>query len=243
MEPFTKPSRSQWRSVLGIAETVLILAAAIFIIVGSARSGGASGVRPPIRPESPLPKVPLSPEGAMTKGSPSARVALIEYSDFQCPFCGRFVRDTLPTLERRYVDTGKVLLVFRQRPLPIHPFAEKAAEADVCAARQGKGWEMHDLLFQDQAHLDTASLGQRAKQLGLEGSAFDSCLAGDAAGQVKTDAVGADAAHITGTPGFFVGAVGPDGTVVVSKRLNGALPVEQFSKVLDPLVKLAAVGR
>src|SRR5215510_15815847 len=98
----------------------------------------------------PLPTKAISLNGATLQGDPKAKVALIVYSDFQCPFCARFGKDSLPGIQARYVKTGRVLVAFRQFPLNIHAFARKAAEASLCAGKQGRFWEMHDQLFLHQ---------------------------------------------------------------------------------------------
>ena len=113
-------------------------------------SGGTAEPRPP--------KDPLPLEGAAIRGNRSATVAIVEYSDFKCPACGQFATGTLPAIERRYVDTGKVLLAFRQYPMDRRPLAQKAAEAAICAGDQGKFWEMHDQLFAHQGRLEETSL-------------------------------------------------------------------------------------
>lgn len=98
-----------------------------------------------------LPIVAKAPEAgdAPYKGDLNATVKIIEYSDFQCPYCEKFFKETLPQIEQNYVANGKVLLVFKQFPLTFHQYAEKAAEAALCANQQGKFWEMHDKLFQE----------------------------------------------------------------------------------------------
>jgi protein-disulfide isomerase len=112
---------------------------------GPARSGAAAP---------PLPTAPVSVVDAVSKGNALAPIAMIVYSDFQCPFCKRFARETLPTLVARYVDTGKLRIFFRNFPLPIHAQAERAAEASECAARFGQFWEMHDKIFDVTGPLD-----------------------------------------------------------------------------------------
>src|SRR6266849_1457871 len=97
-----------------------------------------------------LPTAPINVTGEPFKGAANAKVALIEFSDFQCPFCGRYDKDTYPQLLKDYVDTGKVKYVWRDYPLDFHRNAEKAAEAARCAGEQGRFWEMHDRLFANQ---------------------------------------------------------------------------------------------
>jgi protein-disulfide isomerase len=130
-----------------------VFAAVLVIIVGTlALWRSLHSTRTPVaareaRPAPPLPTEPVSLDGAALKGSSSANIAIIEYSDFQCPYCAKFVRDTFPLLNRRYIETGKVLFAFRHLPLDnIHSLAHRAAENAECARQQGKFWEMHDAL-------------------------------------------------------------------------------------------------
>src|SRR5437773_10547832 len=110
-------------------------------------------------------------------GRRDAPVTIVEFSDYQCPFCRQFVTTTLPALKSTYVDAGKLRWVFRDFPLDhIHPYARKASEAARCAGEQGKYWEMHDALFQSQ-QLAPEQLPEQASRLGLDGGAFAACLA------------------------------------------------------------------
>jgi protein-disulfide isomerase len=154
----------------------------------------------------PLPSLPLSLGDAAITGNAAAPVAIIEYSDFQCPYCGQFARTTLRTLEARYVRPGQVLLAFRHLPLEnLHPLAFKAAEASECARRQGKFWEMHDRSFESQKQLDEASLLASAEAIGLDMARFRTCLAGQATEQVRKDIATAGELKITG-PRLFSSA-------------------------------------
>jgi protein-disulfide isomerase len=184
-----------------------------------------------------LPREPVSLEGAPARGKRNATIAIIEYSDFQCPYCGKFARETLPAIEKKYVDPGKVLLAFRHRPLVrMHPFAMKASEAAECAHRQGKFWEMHDQLFAKQQELDETSLFDRAHDLGLNETEFKTCFSGQATSRVQQDDAGGTAVSIAGTPAFLIGTLQPDGRVKVTQRLTGALPLNRFEAVLDTLI-------
>ena len=118
------------------------------------------------RPSLPLPVGPVALAGAHLEGSNKARVAIIEFSDFQCPACAQFTRDTLPRLRQRYVKSGKVLLAFHPLPLQgIHPRAFRASVAAECAARQGRFWPMHDGLFKHSADLTDPSISQVASAI------------------------------------------------------------------------------
>lgn len=109
------------------------------------RSGQSSG---------PLPSSPVPLAGAHLKGSPDAKIGIIEYSDFQCPFCGVFARETLPEFTRQYIDSGKVLLAFQHLPITtLHPLAVDAAVAADCAGEQGHFWAMHDSIFSSKQPL------------------------------------------------------------------------------------------
>src|SRR3989304_9730917 len=132
--------------------------------------------------------VELSVDGAPFKGDKNAKVTLIEFSDFQCPFCALYVNQTLPQIENDYIKTGKVKYVFKDFPLSIHQNAPKAAEAALCAGEQGKYWEMHDLLFKNQKALGPDNLSSYAKDLALDTSKFKECLdSGKYAAKIKKD--------------------------------------------------------
>ena len=134
------------------------------------------GVRQPAaRPAEPQ-NVVLSVDGAPSLGNGDAKVTLIEFSDYQCPFCGRHFSQTLPRLMTEYVKTGKVKYVLRDFPLePIHPLAFKAAEAARCAGDQGKYWEMHGRLFSNQQALGPKDLPRHAEAVGLDVTRFQEC--------------------------------------------------------------------
>jgi protein-disulfide isomerase len=185
-----------------------------------------------------LPKEPVSITDEPIKGDGSAKVAVIEFSDYQCPFCGRYSKDTLSQIENDYVETGKVKYVFRDLPLPFHKQAFKAAEAAHCGGEQGKFWEMHDLLFQNQTALGPEQLPAHAKSLGLDGTKFQQCLdSGKFEAGIKKDIADAGTVGISGTPTFLIGVVQPgDGRVKVVKKLVGAKPYAEFKAAFDSLL-------
>jgi len=182
-------------------------------------------------------QVRASVANAPALGRPDAPVTLLEFSDYQCPFCRQFFLATLPALKRDYIDTGKVRYVFRDYPLDqIHPQARKAAEAAHCAGDQGKYWEMHDLLFQNQRGLALPQLSEYARAVGLDGATFDACLASDK--YVERVSKGLDdgqAAGIQGTPGFVVARTEP-GHTVEGTTVRGAQPAEVFRRLIDQLL-------
>src|SRR4029453_6325636 len=123
-------------------------------------------------------------------GAPSAKVVMIEFSDYQCPFCGRYANETFAPLMAQYVNTGKIRYIFKNFPLEgIHPLAEKAAEAAECMGEQGKYWEAHERLFKNQKALDAKQLSEHALALGLNVPKFQQCLdTGKYTAKVKADA-------------------------------------------------------
>ena len=188
-------------------------------------------------PTQPVGPVRASIADAPTLGKADARVTLVEFSDYQCPFCARFAQATLPALKRLYIDTGKVRYVFRDFPLDqIHPEARKAAEAAHCAGDQDRYWEMHDRLFQNQRALAVAELQEHARQLGLDGAAFDDCLASSRhAARVAKGLADGTAAGVQGTPGFVVAVTKP-GDVAEGTPVRGAQPLEVFRQLIERLL-------
>ena len=172
-------------------------------------------------------------------GAASAPITIVEFSDYECPYCGRFFRETLPLLVTEYVNRGQVRLVYRDFPLSsMHPRAVKAAEAALCAGDQQRYWEYHDALFQDQTSLEEADLVQRARTLKLDTSAFKRCLkSGQYSDAVQASRAEGERAGIEGTPLFFIGRVDPGTTTVrIAGVIRGAKAYADFQEVIVGLV-------
>jgi protein-disulfide isomerase len=180
----------------------------------------------------------LSIQGENFRGNSGASVAMIEYADFECPFCGKYAREVYPKILDEYVKTGKVKLFYRDLPLPMHPHALAAARAARCAGEQGKYWEMHDSLFASQTALSDSALQDRAKTLGLDTTEFKRCLSsGKYADEIQKSLSEAEKLGVRGTPTFFLGTVDPNGDVVkIGKTIVGARPYENFKAALDDLL-------
>ncbi len=187
--------------------------------------------------QQPSPPVKISADNDPVIGDPNAPITIIEFSDFQCPFCARFHVQTLPLLMDEYILEGKVKLVFRDFPIQsIHPNALPASVAAECANDQGKFKEMHDMIFDNQSQWNKqetanalAMFSQYANEIQLDQETFDSCLAsGKHIDEIRKDLDDGRNYGISGTPGFFVG-----NDQIGYVELKGAQPFESFKKVID----------
>lgn len=171
-------------------------------------------------------------------GRHDSPVTVVEFSDFQCPFCRRFFSSTFPELKRDYIDTGKVRYVFIDFPLEqIHPRARKAAEAAHCAGDQGKFWPMHDALFTSLAGLELPQLMAYARALGVDEPAFEACLrSGKQSARIDRALGTGAAAGVKGTPTFLIAKSRAGDTLVWSTSLEGAQPIERFRKAIDEVL-------
>ena len=185
------------------------------------------------------PKLPMkiSADNDPVIGDPNAPITIIEFSDFQCPFCARFDSQTLPSILEEYIEQGKVKLVFRDFPIQsIHPNAVAAHVASECANEQGKFKNMHDMLFDNQNEwnkqetVNALSLfSQYATEIQLEQETFDSCLtSGKYLQEIQKDIEDGRDYGVSGTPGFFIG-----NDEIGYVELKGAQPFESFKKVID----------
>lgn len=166
-------------------------------------------------------RVSLSTDDDPSFGPEDAPVTIIEFSDFQCPYCARAV----PTIKQIIEEYGdNVRIVFRDFPLSFHKDAQKAAEAAECADDQGKFWEMHDKIFENQNAMGVDDLKQYAENLGLDTEEFDLCLDSDKyAEEVQNDLRDGQKVGVTGTPAFFVNGI----------KISGAKPFSEFKQVID----------
>ncbi len=186
------------------------------------RQGGVTVLLQPPRTE-------VSYDPARVRGDPKAALTIVEFSDFECPFCAR-VQPVLNGLLAKY--RGRVRLAFRDFPLrEIHSKAQSAAEAARCAGEQGRFWEYHDALFADRSKLQPAHLTEHARNLGLDVKAFQSCLeSGRFKAKIDEDLHEATEAGVSGTPAFFINGV----------SLYGAQPASEFERIIDAELAAAA---
>jgi protein-disulfide isomerase len=188
------------------------------MLVDDLKSKNAASVK--VMLEAPRYAVPTSADDPV-RGNAAAPITIVEFSDYQCPFCAR-VNPTLAKVRETYGD--KVKIVFKDYPLPNHPQAPKAAEAARCAGEQKKYWEMHDAMFANQRALEVPALKQTARAIGIEGAAFDQCLdSGKYAATVRSGAELGEKMGVNSTPTLYVNG----------RPLIGAMPFENFKAIID----------
>ena len=217
---------------------VIVVAVALLYRMAVGQRSPAERPRTPIAAQ--LPQEPVSIDGAILAGSRNARLAMIEYSDFECPYCGQFARESWPAIQDKYVRSGELVVAFRHFPLGFHQKAGKAAEAAMCADAAGKFWGMHDALFANPRSLDRVNLLAHAAKLGIEERYFTECLAGAMTEKVEAERQSGRSIGVSGTPTFFLGFVQPDGRVKVVRRLEGAGSVSEFVRTIDRLKEQVA---
>jgi protein-disulfide isomerase len=170
------------------------------------------------------PKVAVDATGP-SKGPSGAPITIVEFSDYECPFCVR-AEPTVKDLLAKY--PGKIKLVYRDFPLPMHKSAPKAAEAAHCAEDQGKYWEMHDKLFASGGKLEVGDLKKYARDVGLDGGKFDQCLdSGEKAKLVDMHKKAGEEVGVSGTPAFFING----------RQISGAQPIDAFTAIVDQELK------
>ena len=161
------------------------------------------------------------------KGDKDAPVTIIEFSDFECPFCARFYNDTLPQIISEYVDTGKVRFVYRDFPLSFHQNARSASLAAECMKDQGGEklfYEMHDKIYENQTSLNAENLKIWAAELGAKASEFNECLDSEKFGdEVDKDFADGQSYGVSGTPAFFING----------RMVSGAQPFSVFQNIVD----------
>ena len=205
---------------------------------------GLQSPQPPRQTKPTFQPVELNIEGAPYLGNKDAPVTLLEFTDYQCPFCRRHAINTLPLLIKDYVTSGKLRYVIREIPVADnHPLASKAAEAALCANDQGKYWEMHDKLFEHQDQLQSEALKSHAVALHLDTERFNRCLdSGEKRISVLRDVQTGKQARMRGTPTFFIGLTqsGNDDTFLATKIIQGAKDYTEFAILIDGLLGGAA---
>jgi protein-disulfide isomerase len=209
------------------ADAILAELRELRALVQKLPAAGAAATPPP-KPQ--IVTVPLG--GSPALGAGDAPLVLVEFTDYQCPYCRKAHEGVLAEVKRKYVETGRLRFVSRNLPLPIHANAEAAAHAALCAMQQNQYWSMRDKLFAASTNLTRAAFLQAAAELGLDAELFRACLDGRAfASQLGRDKADAEAAGITGTPTFVLGR--QSGDKVTGLLMVGARPFPQFAEEIE----------
>jgi protein-disulfide isomerase len=228
----TMPVQSMIKGALDVLSSVAVITVAGVVV-------WTFGFKEPATPSPPHQVTPITglriEAPAIRNTAGTGQLAIIEFADFQCPFCRNFAKDSLPTLKDRLVESGRARYIAFHFPLEkIHPFAAKAGQAAECAGNQGKFWAMHANLFKDPNALAADDLVQRAKVLRLDMTRFEQCLNADQ----TLDAVRADQAEgrrlgVMSTPTFFIGRVRNDGGIDLTMQIRGAASADVFMSEIE----------
>ena len=209
-----------------ITTVVLIVVLAVFAFKGNFSSGSGATGNVVAAPGAAAPSVDAAklPETDYVLGKKDAPVTMVEFSDYQCPFCGRLHAQVFPTLKSKYIDTGKVKYVFRDFPLSFHPEAEPAAIAANCAGEQGKYYEYSQKLFDNQASLGSGVYKQLASEVKLDTAKWETCLKDPKQkAEIAKDMQDGVAVGVQGTPATFING----------QLISGAQPLAAFEQAIE----------
>lgn len=213
-----------------LATCVIIVACSVLIYANWPRFFAR---RPP--PAVPRTIIDIGSSGRL--GNPHAALTIIEYFDYQCPFCTRFEQETVPALKREYIDTGKILLAYKHFPLiAIHPLAQAAAATAACAGLQGRFAEANAALFRGISGPTGPVLAERQVELGLKGPEFESCLKGAGADLVRADVESGTKADVRATPTLLIGTIDDMGRFKAALRADGFQSIDAIRKLVDPIL-------
>jgi protein-disulfide isomerase len=221
------------RNRRAIAAAPFAGAALVLVLAGLALGGGAARAQNGAANPDEV-RLKLEP-GEPALGRSDAPLTMVEFTDYQCPYCRRFQAEVWPKLRHDYIDTGKLRYIARDLPLEFHSSAAPAAEAAHCAGEQGKFWDMHAALLGGEMDFAAGGIERRARALKLDMTRFGECVARKKyADVIAAHAHEADAAGIDGTPGFIVGRA--TAGVLDGLRIEGALPADEFAQLFNELL-------
>lgn len=227
--------------LLDIGSSLALIVASVVLVMSVTGKRRATASSPPPVQRSAVANIDVREDGSILTtgaglGAPEARIVMIEFTDFQCPYCGRFARDTFPEVSRKLIDTGRVRYVVHHLPIEkIHPFAVASANAVECADREGKYWELREKIFNNQDKLTDEDLLRHAESIGLDKRAFRDCMGSGVAPEIKADLAIAERLAVRGTPAFFVGTIEEDGSVRLLGRINGSQPFAAYESAVSAL--------
>jgi protein-disulfide isomerase len=229
---------SRLKSAVEIATNLALAAAAVTLVwrlvyaPATPRAGEARAAVEDVESKG----LSIALSAANRKGTPDAEVVLLEFSDYQCPYCGKYANETFGEIDKEFVVTNRIQYAFHNYPLGSHGDAIPAAVAAECSGEQGKYWEMHERLFTKQAELSKRIWLQEAPELQLDVHAFEKCLSGAKAEKVRADMAEASRLGVNSTPTFFIGKLTKDGQMKALRRIAGAQPYAVFEKELNKIL-------
>jgi protein-disulfide isomerase len=254
---------STWRHVIGLAAAAALLGGALQVRAEGITSEQAQQIldelkairktleQRPVAPAAaaPAPARPVDdkvsyafPTGGFSVGKDDAPVVLVEYTDYQCPFCQRFHNDAFAQIKANYVDTGKLRYISRDFPLPFHENAQRSAVAARCAAEQGKFWELRHTLIVNASQLQPDKILGYAQSASLDVNKFKACIDSDKyKAAIDKDVAEGTAAGVTGTPSFVLGRI--TNGKIEGVRIVGAMPYAQFDAKIQEFLKQAPTAK
>ena len=204
------------------------------------RQQGPPAQQPPPAPEPEKVTLKLGPDYSLGRGD--SPVVIVEYTDYQCPYCSRFHTGAYPEIRKNFIDTGKARFIKRDLALDFHQNALRAAQAARCAGDQGKFWEMHDILSANPDSLGPEAYAKYARDIGLDAGAFKGCIESDRhLADIRGSGQVAAAVGINGTPSFIVGTA--KGDTLEGIMIVGAQPYAVFEKVIKEYLAAQPGGK
>ncbi|HKZ17344.1 MAG TPA: DsbA family protein [Geobacteraceae bacterium] len=211
-----------------------VLISILPVLVKNEGVDGSQQVVPPQRVETPQ-SATVSIDGSPSMGKSDVPLVLVEFSDYECPFCARFNAEVLKQVKREYIDTGRLRLVYKDFPLPFHQNAMKASMAARCAGEEGRYWEMHDALLENQQNI--GDVDGLVKRTGLNAATFNECMKSRKyENAVQMDLNDGRELGINGTPTFILGRLDASGKVT-GNVIQGAMPYAVFKTKIEALLK------
>jgi protein-disulfide isomerase len=221
-----------WKRRLDIATSVATLCVCAAIVWTLFLRNNGSSVS-----QGALPREPISLQGAPTMGEPTAPVALLVFTDYQCPFCANFAENILPELKRRYIEAKRLLVAVRGiQGSSSHTLAEVAERVGSCAASQGRFWPYHDGVFALKGLLTLESIRKTAELAGLSAENVERCLTAQHGGSFEANTLLAKTLRIHATPWFFLGHLDQNGQLRAAKVLVGLRSLDEFTGAIDAVL-------
>lgn len=233
--------QSAWRITLDLVATAAAVTGASILLVsaiGPTREDGRRGIAAPA-----VPTTPIDIRGMTSKGSKTAGVGIVIFSDFQCPFCKKFSLEIWPTLDAEFVRTEKAMVVFSHLPIPaIHPLAMTAARTAVCADRAGKFWSFHDSLFGFDGPMSSEQISSAASTARLDSNELSRCVQSPTtSARIESDISVARAARVSSTPMVVVGRLRNGVDLIAQRAVRGAASVDRFREAINEILAKAIV--